>query len=317
MKSEEGRQSMDFLRRQSFWVVVGGLLVVALVVYLVGVRRLASEDARLNRDLADADKQVKDLSASAEVPSEKWVEAAEQYEKELQGEYQEALKRIQERGVDLYKTLPNIPPADCVTQKDKEGKEYLLPTGAVFKTRYPEAVAELDKMLVDAHIVVRPPGVTLPQLTGAIPSDDAIIRLQKMYWLLRDVVDALAEGRVPVDEVFVLREEGSPEAGEFGPSGREGGRMGGRGGMGGTGEGGVAEVEETPTEETLDVTRLGGGERGSAGVASLQRFAGANVGVTTAMQELFFNNQRRLASWRRWTSANSPSSSRPSAICPG
>jgi hypothetical protein len=244
---------MDFLRRQSFWVVVGGLLVVALVVYLVGVRRLASEDARLNRDLADADKQVKDLSASADVPSEKWVEAAEQYEKELQGEYQEALKRIQERAVDLYKTLPNIQPADCVTQKDKEGKDYLLPTGAVFKTRYPEAVAELQKMLADAHIVARPPGIVLPQLTGAIPSDDVILRVQRTYWLLRDVVDALAEARVPVDEVFLLREEGSPEAGQFGPSGPSGpsgreGRMGGRGGRGG-GDGGDSHPRDVRRRE--------------------------------------------------------------------
>jgi hypothetical protein len=271
---------MDFLRRQSFWVVMGGLLVVALAVYLLGVQRVASEDARLSRDLADTDKQLKDLSGSADVPSERWVEAAEQYQKDLQGEYQKALELIRSRAIDPYKTLPNIQPTDCLARQDKEGKQYLLPTGAVFKTRYPEAVTALQVKLQGAHIVAGPQAVFLPQLTGEIPDDERVIMLQSRYWLVSDVVDALVDSQVPVDELLRLTEEFTEEAGRFGGGGPEG-----------MGEGAAAAV--APPEGLFGPT----GGMGEGGMS--ERFAGSDVGVTTAMQELFYQGsdthpQRRL-----------------------
>jgi len=271
---------MDFLRRHSFWVVLGGLLVVALAVYVLGVARLAGQNARLRRDLVATDKQVKDLGAGGELRSKQWVDAAQQYETELQGEYQAALKLIEERAVDRYKTLPNIQPTDCVPRRDQEGKEYLLPTGAEFKTRYPEAVAELEAKLQGAQILVGLQAIRLPQLTGEIPDDDRIVALQSWYWLLRDVVDALAASGVPVDEVVLLTEEFSTEGGPFGsPTMR-------------MDEG--AGMSMMPTETAPDFATMLGSEGGPGGGGMAERFAGSDVGVTTAMQELFFGSQRRV-----------------------
>jgi hypothetical protein len=271
---------MDFLRRHSFWVVLGGLLVVAVAVHVLGVARLGRENARLSRDLAATDKQVKDLAVGGELRSEAWVKAAEQYETELQGEYQATLKLIEERAVDRYRTLPNIQPTDCVPRRDQEGQEYVLPTGAVFKTRYPEAVAELEAKLQGAQMLVGLQAIRLPRLAGEIPDDDRIVALQSWYWLLRDVVDALAGSGVPVDEVALLTEEFSAEGGPFGGPG------------GGMGEG--AGMPAMPTEVASDFGSMMEAEGGPGGGGMAERFAGSDVGVTTAMQELFFGSQRRV-----------------------
>jgi hypothetical protein len=271
---------MDFLRRYSFWVVLGGLLVVAVAVYVLGVERLVGENARLSRELAAADKQVKDLAAGGELRGEAWVKAAEQYETELRGEYQKALELIQSHAVDRYKTLPNIQPTDCVPRRDQEGQDFLLPTGAVFKTRYPEAVADLQAKLQGAQVLVTPEAVRLPQLGAEIPSEDRIIALQSWYWLLSDAVDALVGSGVPVDEVLLLGEEFTTQGGPFGGSG---GRMD---------EGGAMSM--TAPEPAFDFGQLSGTEGGPGGGGMAERFTGSEVGVTTAMQELFFQTQRRL-----------------------
>ena len=170
---------MDFLGRYGFWVGVGVVLLAALVLGLVGVQRVAGQNRRMRDEFKDMDQQVRLVAESGDLPSERSVEDAEQYRTSLRTQYEKNLELIESRAVDPYRRLPGIVDADCVSRETTEGETYLLPRGAAFKTRYPEVVEELGKMVQNAGIVLRSPGIALPQLTGALPSDDHVLPLQR------------------------------------------------------------------------------------------------------------------------------------------
>ncbi len=266
---------MDFLGRYGFWVGVGVVLLAALVLGLVGVQRVAGQNRRMRDEFKDMDQQVRLVAESEDLPSERSVEDAEQYRTSLRTQYEKNLELIQSRAVDLYRRLPGIVDADCVSRETPEGETYLLPRGAAFKTRYPEVVADLDKMVQDAGIVLGSPGIALPQLTGAMPSDELVLRLQRQYWLLREVVDALVEDRV-VDEVLFLAEEAGLEGARRGPS-----MAMMRGGME---ESAVSSARVAEEFRAFETARRGGESeaRGTFG-----RLVTGNVGISTEMNKLF------------------------------
>lgn len=265
---------MDFLGRYGFWVGVGVVLLAALVLGLVGVQRVVGQNRRMRDEFKDMDQQVRLVAESEDLPSERSVADAEQYRTSLRTQYEKNLELIQSRTVDLYRRLPGIVDADCVSRETPEGETYLLPRGAAFKTRYPEAAEELDKMVQDAGIVLRSPGIALPQLTGAMPSDELVLGLQRRYWLLREVVDALVENRV-VDEVLFLTEESGLEGGRRGPS--------------------MAMMRGTMEESALSPVGVGEGfrtfetarGRESEARGTFGRLVTGNVGISTEMNKLF------------------------------
>lgn len=265
---------MDFLGRYGFWVGVAVVLLAALVLGLVGVQSVAGQNRRMRDEFKDMDQQVRLVAESGDLPSERAVEDAEQYRTSLRTQYEKNIELIQSRAVDLYRRLPGIVDADCVSRETPDGETYLLPRGAAFKTRYPEAAEELDRMVQDAGIVLRSPGIGLPQLTGAMPSDELVLRLQRRYWLLREVVDALVENRV-VDEVLLLTEEAGLEGGRRGPS-----MAMMRGGME---ESAVAPASMAEEFRTFETTR----GRESAARTTFARLVTGNVGISTEMNKLF------------------------------
>ncbi|MCK4298659.1 MAG: hypothetical protein KAX80_03960 [Planctomycetes bacterium] len=265
---------MDSLGRYGFWVGVGVVLVAALVLGLVGVQGVAGQNRRMRDEFKDMDQQVRLVAESGDLPSERSVEDAEQYRTSLRTQYEKNLELIQSRAVDLYRRLPGIVDADCVSRETPEGETYLLPRGAAFKTRYPEAAEELGKMVQDAGIVLRSPGIGLPQLTGAMPSDELILRLQRRYWLLSEVVDALVENRV-VDEVLLLTEEVGLEEGRRGPS-----MAMMRGGME---ESAVLSRSVGQEFRAFETTR----GRESEAHGTFARLVTGNVGISTEMNKLF------------------------------
>ena len=265
---------MDFLGRYGFWVGVGVVLLTALVLGLVGVQRVAAQNRGMRDEFKEMDEQVRLLTESGDLPSERSVEAAEQYRTSLRTQYEKNLELIESRAVDPYRRLPGIVDADCVSRETTEGETYLLPRGAAFKTRYPEVVEELGKMVQNAGIVLRSPGIALPQLTGAMPSDELVLRLQRQYWLLREVVDALVEDRV-VDEVLLLAEEAGLQGGPRGP-----GMATGRGGM----EESVVSAASMVGEFRISERARG---RESAARGTFARLVTGNVGISTEMNKLF------------------------------
>jgi len=263
---------MDFLRRYGFWVATGVVLLVAAVFFVVGVRRAAAENQRLRSEIKSEAEKVSQLASRKDLPDRRLVEAYEQYEANLQKEYEEELNLIKSRSVDYYnRRLPNVADADCVTRQTPDGQEYLVPRGAAFKTAYPQAVAGLIARLQSRGIIVGTPGVALPRLAGAIPEPDLILDLQSQYWLLSDIVDALVKTPV-VDEVIFLGEElgagremraaagGRPEAGALMPA-----------------SGG----------ESLRGFESTSGGRGSEAMQTFTNLVSGSVGVTTEMNKLF------------------------------
>lgn len=257
--------------------------MAALLLYLLVVLPTASANARLRGEIRQAKDKVTGLVASGNLPSLKWVEAAEQYQARIKTQYEKTFKLLQVAAVDKYERLPNIPESDSVPRQSPDGVEYLLPKGAAFKTRYPEAVEGLRRLLLDAGIRVEPQAVALPRLTGEIPDPTVILELQRRYWLARDVIEALVQNQVPVDGLLLLVEEGG---------GREGGPGGlvGRSGMlgeGGPGGGGVI----MPSARPLDLEVSGGGGRRRGRETEVQRrfsqLLSGSVGGTTEMNELF------------------------------
>jgi len=272
---------MDFLRRYAFWVVLGAVLVAALLFYLVGVLPTASANAKLRRQILKAKDEVAKLAASGNLPNTKWVEAAEQYQAAIKTQYENVLKVLETAAVDKYERLPNIPEADCIPRQSPDGTQYLVPKGAVFKTRYPEAVAELVDMLRKAGIRAQPQAVALPRLTGEIPDAPVILELQRRYWLARDVIETLVNNQVPVDELLLLLEEGGMEQGG-GP-----GMMAARPVLGEGGAGGPGVIMPSMSGYLQEFTR---GARRGRETETERRFSqllAGSVGVTTEMNELF------------------------------
>lgn len=269
---------MDLLRRYGFWVGVGVVLLAALVLGLVGVQGVAGQNRQMRDEFKEMAERERVLAGSEDLPAERSLEAAEQYRASLRSQYEKSLELIQSRAVDLYRRLPGIADADCDPRQTPEGETYLLPRGAAFKTSYPEAVQELSKMVQDAGIVVGSPGIALPQLTGAMPSDEWILRLQRQYWLLREVVEALVEERV-VDEVLLLVEEGGVEGGRRPMPGGPGMSMVG----GGPEEAAVAPVSVAEDFRTFETAR----GRESQAEDTFARLVTGNVGISTEMNKLF------------------------------
>ena len=209
---------MDFVRRNSFWVGVAALVVLAALLYLVGVKRLAAMNQRQRGELVKVADQVRTKAAAKDLVGESEVEAAQQYQVQLKTQYQEALEAVRAQAVDLYKPLPNVPPSECTEYSTAEGTIIQMPSPSAFKLRYPEAVAELPTMLESAGIAVEPGAIALPLLSGAPPNDQTILQLQQQYWLIRDVVEVLKEKQVQLDRLGSLVETGGagPGAGQFG-----------------------------------------------------------------------------------------------------
>jgi hypothetical protein len=260
---------MDFLRRNGFWVAVGAVLVVALVLWLAGVQVTAAQNRGLRRELGDTVEEVRGLAGTQPLRNQLWVEKAEQYEAELRTQYEQALDLVQGRSVDAHKLLPRINAEDCETVRISDDETALVPKGALFKSRYPEVVAELRERLESANISVGVGAIGMPLLTGAIPDPPTVLLLQRRYWLLRDVVDALVEHEVKVNRLVFLTEEAAEDRPDMFGGGPEGGAL-------------------APMAVPEELRAMGGGGRSeSEALRQYRQLAAGDVGTTTAMNLLF------------------------------
>ena len=269
---------MDFLRRNPVWVAVGAMLVLALVLYLVFVQPLAAENSQGRQDVTAVTQEVDGLASSPEIPNRSWVDAFKSYQENLRTQYQQALQVLESDAVDRYKLLPGILTSQCRTTI-AEGREVQIPQPAAFQAKYRGAVAELESVLRRAGIQLEPGVIGLPpDLAGVTPDEKLIIPLQQRYWLLREVAESF-ENRVRIDRLELLEEEGA-QLGVPGEMGFEGPRM-----------------FRTRFEGDLFGGAGGGGREGmgeSVALTSFVQQAGVDLGITTEMQQLFYQQQRRV-----------------------
>jgi hypothetical protein len=264
---------MDLLKRNLFWVVLGAIVIVAVVLF-VASGSVASANAQLVQQQQAALQKVKGLSASANLPTEAWVQAYDQYRAGVQSAYDELLQTIDDHSVDPYKRLPNIVDTQCSSQMIN-GEEVSIPIGAYFADAYPRAVAELYTTLNNAGISAVP-GTTLGlgALVGPVPDQATILELQRQYWLVRDVVESLVRHQVALDSLMWVAEEFE--------------------GRGSSGLGGEPVMDQSvvqfPRFTDLGMNAIGrrrSGGRSEASMIMEQLAGGMTLGVTTTMNEFF------------------------------
>jgi len=261
---------MDVLKRNLFWVGVGALTVAAVVGYVL-TGSVASANEKIRKKLDDRRQQLEQLASGGALWNEAALKAYEQYQEQVEAAYEQALEFIQKRSVDPYKLLPNVVATDCV-EETVDGRKVLRPIGSIFASRYPQAVAQLAAKLEASGINAVPGALGLPALTGPVPDKETIWELQRRYWRVHDVVEALIRHKVRLDQLLWIGEE----SGEDGRGGM---------GMGPRLDESVVTLPRVPDTRFSATGTRGGGPSESS--ARLQQLTSGGLGVTTKMNEFF------------------------------
>ncbi|MFP4028501.1 MAG: hypothetical protein ACLFWL_11980 [Candidatus Brocadiia bacterium] len=184
---------MGFIIRMKFWLGLGLMVIVALLILVFGALPQVGENREQYEDLKDRSEKM-DRLVRGEIPNPKWVKQQEGVQKKLERQL---------TGIEEFLKAP-----DSQLEKHLGGGSKLLPY-FIFREKYREKREEIEQRLrnsVEKVISKNPLGFSQRGLGLTSPPKEELLPLEKKLWIREDLVEAIESLNKDGDIVTVFRE---------------------------------------------------------------------------------------------------------------